>query len=341
MTNTSHPPCSLGGKPSARRLPVSALTLLCLCGGFASPAAAQSEVDDLSASLNLGKALQTISVLSQTPGAESAKLNGDEFDVKSSRLHFGHAFVRRSDDGTPLVSPYVEFTLGKGKAEQTVFATSPLGLEQLDLNYRSRSVLLGAGASIPIGSKSRLTPMVLIGRSRLKINGAYTGPYPEEVTAGLEGLLNNGRIRSTTLGAAAQFDHHSMIARDLTLTLSTRYNHFFSVQDKVSRPGLEPRGSSGVGTLTARLETPTKVYVGEREFFAGIFTRGTFLTGRNSDQFGFQRIGELGGTVHLDYPTSSGLGIGFYGSLIRGSGVKGHTLGVSLTFKRFSLFSVK
>ncbi|MBW6526498.1 hypothetical protein KZ813_06560 [Sphingomonas sp. RHCKR7] len=129
-----------------------------------------------------------------------------------------------------------------------------------------------------------------------------------------------------------RLDYRTLLLKDTWLTLAPRYNYYYSIDDAVTDRGLRPRGSAGIATLRAGVETATKVYVGEREFFAGVFGRGTELVGDKSNQFGFQRLGEIGGTLRLDYPVDSGVGIGAYASLIRGSGVTGHTLGITLTF---------
>jgi len=312
-----------------------AAALLPLISG-AAPAFAQSIADELSrtaAGDNIGKGFQTIAILGQVPGTSSTTLEGDDVEVDTHRLHLQHRFTRRDGAGNAIVSPFVEFTLGGAKADESIL--SPPGgpdVFRLDLRFRSRSLLLGGGASIPLGVNTQVTPMLLAGRSSLKINSVYTGPNAVLINQLFDGLLNRAKIESIVLGPALQVDHRSMVLRGSRLTAVGRYNHLFNLSNDVTDPGLEPRGSVGVASALVRLETPTKLYVGERELFAGPFVRGNWLSGAADRQFGFDTYGEVGGTLSLDYPTQRGLGIGLYGSLMRGSGVKGHSFGVTIRF---------
>lgn len=325
----------LTGRCASRRL----MTLMLFAAGAGTPASsyAQSlseDLSDLAAFANVGKGLGTLPLISQTPGAEDATFHGDNSEVKSSRFYLGHVFRRWDAEGNALISPYLEATIGHSKANQTEEFGIGSDFARTDLRYRSRSYLLGIGASIPASPGLRITPMVLAGRSRLKINSTFTGEGAAGFDELYDGLLNRAEIKSTFVGAALKLDYRSMVIRDVWLTVTPRYNHYFSISDEVTNRGLRPRGSAGVGTIRAELETPTRIYVGEREFYVGVFGRGTALVGRKSNQFGFQRVGEIGGLIRLDYPVDAGVGVGVYGSLIKGSDVTGHTMGITLTFDR-------
>lgn len=316
-----------------RRL-VLALGVGLLWPGMAEAQSLNDELSDLAAFANVGKGLQTLSVLGQTPGAEAATLDGDDTEIDSTRFHLSHVFPRWDGQGNALISPYVEATLGRTKARQVEAFGMAADFARIDLNYRSRSFMVGAGASGLINHNLRVTPMVLIGRSSLKIDSRYAGADAAGYYDLYDGLLNRARLRSTFVGAALRVDYRSMVARNVWLSVAPRYNHYVSIDDNVTNRGLRPRGSSGAATVKAQLEMATKIYAGEREVFAGIFGRGTFLFGARSEQFGFQRLGEIGGTIRLDYPVDAGVGVGLYGSIVQGVGVTGHTLGVSVTFAR-------
>ncbi|MFN6934653.1 MAG: hypothetical protein ACK4NZ_05825 [Tsuneonella sp.] len=322
------------------RTSMPALVLVATCSPVAAQTTAQTVEEELSrtaADLNIGKGFQTIAVLGQTPGTSSTTLNGDDAEIRTSKLHAQHRFTRRDFTGRVITSPFLEITLGRAKANQAIVsdASSPSPY-RMDLQYRSRSVLINGGAVIPVGADTRVTPMVTFGRSTLRIDGQYSGANADIVNEVFDGLLDDARIKSVFIGPALQIDHKRMVLRDSRLTTVVRYNHVFNLSNSVTDPGLEPRGSAGVGTLYAKIDSPTRIYLGEREVFAGVFARGTVITGAGRKQFGFDNYAELGGTFVLDYPTQRGIGLGVYGSVLKGRGVDGHSLGVTIRFAGMS-----
>lgn len=296
---------------------------------------------DLAASANLGRGLETLPLISQTPGGEEATFSSDNQRIRSRRLHASHIFSRWDDQGNLLVSPYLEFTLGKTDSTQREEFGAGSDYLRTDLNYRSNAIVVGLGAALPVSPKLRLVALMLAGRSTLEIDSTFTGPDADRFYELYDGLLNRARIRSTFVGGAVRADYRTLLFKDTWLTLAPRYNYYQSVDDRVTDRGLQPRGSAGIATFRAGVERATKVYVGEREFFAGVFGRGTALFGDRSNQFGFRRLGEIGGTVRLDYPVDAGIGIGGYASIIRGSGVSGHTIGLTVTFSRLGWKSAR
>lgn len=306
--------------------------------GLGLPAAAQGqtieqELSRTAAADNIGKGFQTIAVLGQTPGTSSTTLHGDDANIETYKLHLQHRFTRRDFTGRVIASPFVEVTLGGADARQAILsAPGRPDPYRLDLKFRSRSLLVGGGVVVPVSATTRITPMLIAGSSSLRIDGNYSGANAATVNRFFDGLLNNARIRSAFVGPAIQADHRRMVFRGSRLTAVARYNHIFNFSDKVTNPGLRPRGSVGVGTLFAKVDTPTRLYIGEREVFAGAFARGTAITGAERKQFGFDHYGEVGGTLVLDYPTERGIGFGIYGSALRGRGVRGHSLGITVRF---------
>ncbi|MBW6532633.1 hypothetical protein KZ820_17970 [Sphingomonas sp. RRHST34] len=338
--------------PVTRGLTRLGLLLLAVVGSAAGSGSVEAQtlsdgqtiadgLRDLAASLNLGRGLETLSLISQTPGAEEATFSSEDQRIKSSRLHASHVFSRWDDQGNLLTSPYVEFTLGKTNSTQREEFGTGSDFLRTDLRYRSRSMVLGVGAAIPATHNVRIVALALAGRSRLRIDSTFTGPDAARFYDLYEGLLNNAELKSTFIGGAVRIDYRTLLFKDTWLTLAPRYNYYHSIDDTVTDRGLQPRGSAGVATFRAGIERATKVYVGEREFFAGVFGRATELFGDKSNQFGFQRLGEIGGTLRLDYPVDPGVGIGAYASLIRGSGVTGHTLGITLTFSQLGWRSAR
>lgn len=298
---------------------------------FAKPV--KDEVSEAAASANLGKGFQAIAVLSQTPGASTVRLEGENLEVDTQRLHLAHRFARASPNGKPMASPFVELTLGRGTADETIAASEGvLGEFNLDLRYRSWSVMMGGGVSFDLGTNTQIVPMVLAGKSWLKIDSAFEGERQPEFDEFADGILKNGRIDSTVVGGGVRIQHRSIVFRDSRLYISGRYSHFFNLSNAITNPGLRPRGSSGVATAVAQIETPTRVYFGERELSAGTFIRLNKLVGAGRETLGFDGLAELGGTLILDYPVDKAFGLGLHASVVRGSGVRGYSAGLTITF---------
>ncbi len=326
--------------PLSARLLTAGLVLL------AAPAAAQSVQDvrrDIARVAQdgaFGKSVLGIAGFAAMPGVSAAEFrldNGGLPDTEVSRLA-----LPLSNDWETLrilgAALHTELTLGWFTAEQdygTFFrGTAFQGRPSSEIN--SWTGVAGLGLAFPVGERTTLTPLMMLGYGRVEDDTDFTGPGAARLGRATRGVLFNWRTDELIYGPAVKLDHATQLGADIGFEGTARANLILAETLDASHPALEGSSEAVVLTAHGELDGPTGATIAGRELRWLAFAAGTAFGADAADSLGIDGFVELGAGLEIVdrsiLPQIALEGASLRASVILGDGVTGWSLGGQLEF---------
>ena len=326
----------------------SAWTVVAVALGFAmiystpvkalDPSTVQASRDQIGAS---GISQQLVNLISFTtlPGISGGNLtvsrDDPEPDYEIDKLTIGV-----SDTFAIEQSPFDLFLEGGLGILETDESSFGFGIvDGIRIAARSDRTIysgrIGAGLSIPLGSRFHLRPVFNFALSRFENDtglGAIVGDGDEITITDL--LTLDWTAWAATYAATLQLRYDDSFGEQ-TLEAEATYTHAYTDVFDAPTRGLKVSGSNDVVTLFGRWSAPTEWTVYGQPLGWNVFSSATVLIGDGRDALGFSHFIELGAGLDLDL-RDRGLwlieGIRPQLSGIIGDDVIGWQLGLSVRF---------
>lgn len=291
---------------------------------------------ELARTIELGNALQALTVFGGTPSISSAIYTSDlgpDAELKLSGIKLPPSYTFEPE--TPGARPYVEGTFGYlNAAEKRTFSFLPGTVTVSDAELDTYTAIGGAGVALDVAEGTVLRPILLAGYSRIEDNVRLSGDLADQITAVADGVFFNVVTNSYIMGGALELTHRREVADDLSFMAEGRYSHFFVDVFNASDRVLETSDFFGTLTLRTELEGPTGATLFGSDLNWVLSARGVYLPGQVGDALGFSAFGEFGGGVKIAVPDVLPRlqAASLRAAGIVGGNVTGWTLGVSLHF---------
>jgi hypothetical protein len=332
--------------PATGRSFIAQCGLLCLAGtlGF-TPCRAQSFdalrslLSDDARSQGFGSKVQGLAGFGAVPGISGAHFKVDSSgaadDTDLSRMNFPLSYDFKQVGGLQQ-DLHTELALGwlSGSTDyRNLLPGTPFNSD-VSSDLSALSAVGGLGLVFPLTDELTLTPMVLLGYSRVEDDSTFSGPGAATLDGLTRQILFNYSVDELLYGAALELNYKHALAGDIDVQGKLRYNQLFADTLDASDPALEGNGNFGVLTAFVQFDGPTPAKLFGRDLrWIGFAANSTFF-GDSADALGFDYFFELGGGIELvDRTVLKGVeGVSLRGSALLGNGVTGWSIGAQLEF---------
>lgn len=229
------------------------------------------------------------------PSISASRLDADDgtqYDVFKLPLQYE---IPANDDNWLLA---VRGTLSHASAENTF---SLIEGETIDGTWDATSAQLGVGLIIPAGERLSWLVAGQFGVSRLENEADYNGERSREtLPALLDGVLFNWDTNATIAGLTAGLDYKRRLASQYDLDIAARYTYSRIASYSESQELSSFSEDTGVLSVTADLDHPWNVNMGELSMFGTLHLGATTFTGPNRKALGFSHFYMAGYSVGLN-----------------------------------------
>ena len=217
--------------------------------------------------------------------------DGTEYDVFKLPLQYE---VPINDRGWQLA---LRGTLSHATAENTF---SIIEGERIEGSWEASSGQLGAGLIVPFTEELSWFVAGQLGVSRLKNEADYRGPISKDILAPLvDGILFNWDTNATIAGVSGGLDYRQRFADTYNLDLTARYTYSQIDSYSESRDLASFSEDTGTVSITADLDHPWNMALGNLPLFGTVHAGGTAFTGPNRDTLGFSHFYLLGYSIGI------------------------------------------